>query len=84
MAEAKAKVSPKRTVQVVLEESVNLGRKLTLKGPDAIRPDSRYQIVEIAADHVVIQLLGDDHLVVPFASITSLRVQATQLTLSYR
>ena len=84
MADAKVKISAKRTIQQVLEESANVSRKLSFKGPDPIRPDSRYQIAEIAADHVVFQLLGDDLLVVPYASISSLRVQPTALTVNYR
>ncbi len=81
---ADVKISAKRTIQQVLEESANVNRKLSFKGPDPIRPDSRYAIAEIAADHVVFSLLGDDMLVVPYSSISSLRVQPTALTVNYR
>jgi len=78
-----AAAAPKRTLATVFEESVQVDRKLTIHGPDQIRPDSRYKITEIHADHVVIQLLGDDLLVLPYTSISSLRVQATGLTIRY-
>lgn len=74
----------KRTLKQVFEESLQLERKLTFQGPDNIRPDSRYTIAEVNEDHAVFRLLGDDMLVVPYASITSLRVAATQLTIRYR
>lgn len=74
----------KRTIKQIFEESLQLERKLTFHGPDNLRPDSRYAIVEVHEDHAVFRLLGDDLLVVPYASITSLRVAATQLTIRYR
>ncbi len=74
----------KRTLKQVLEESLQLERKLTFQGPDNLRPDSRYAIVEVNEDHAVFRLLGDDLLVIPYVSITSLRVAATQLTVRYR
>lgn len=75
--------TPKRTIATVFEESVQVDRKLTIQGPDQIRPDSRYKITEVHADHVVIQLLGDDLLVLPYTAISSLRVQATGLVIRY-
>jgi hypothetical protein len=80
---APAAAVPKRTLSTIFEESVQVDRKLTIHGPDQIRPDSRYKITEVHADHVVIQLLGDDLLVLPYTAISSLRVQATGLVIRY-
>lgn len=77
-------VAKKRTIQDIFEESLQLERKLTFQGPDNLRPDSRYAIAEVNEDHAVFRLIGDDSLVLPYASITSLRVGATQLTIRYR
>lgn len=74
----------KRTIKQIFEESLQLERKLSFHGPDNLRPDSRYAIAEINEDHAVFRLIGDDNLVLPYASITSLRVGATQLTIRYR
>lgn len=78
-----AATTGKRSLKQIFEESLQLERKLTFQGPDNLRPDSRYAIVEVNDDHAVFRLLGDDMLVIPYGSITSLRVAATQLTIRY-
>lgn len=74
----------KRTLQQIFQESAATERKLVFHGPDNLRPDSRHGIAEVAADHVVFRLFGDEALVVPYAAITSLKVGTTQLTIRYR
>ena len=73
----------KRTLKSIFEESANLDRKILFKGPDNLRPDSRYAIIEVAMDHVVFRLLGDDEFVIPYNSILTLTVGKTQLTVRY-
>jgi len=74
----------KRTLKQVLTECAQLDKKPSFKGPDNIRPDSRHSIVEVAEDHVVFQLLSDEAFVMPYASITALRVSGTAVLVSYR
>ncbi|MFZ9887071.1 MAG: hypothetical protein ACO3JL_06180 [Myxococcota bacterium] len=78
-----ATISGRRTLRHLFEESMQQERKLLFHGPDNIRPDSRYAIVEAQEDHVVFRLLGDDLLVIPYASITSLRVSMGQVVIRY-
>ena len=80
----KVRRSPKRTLMSVFEESVQVDRKLNFDGPDKLRPDSRYAIEEIAADHVVFRLIGDEVLVIPYSAIIALKVAPTALTVRYR
>ena len=82
--ETKSKSNPKRTMVRIFEECMTTERKLSFQGPDNIRADSRYAISEIGGDYVIFQLLGDDQLVVPFSSISSLRVTPTALSVRYR
>lgn len=85
MVEGSDKVQiSKRTLQQVFQESAAVERKLVFQGPDNLRPDSRHAIAEVAADHVVFRLFGDEALVIPYAAITSLKVGSTQLTIRYR
>lgn len=74
----------KRTLAQILEESAAAEKKLVFKGPDNLRPDSRHAITEIAADHVVFRLFGDEAFVLPYTSILALRVATTQLTVRYQ
>lgn len=76
-------LSPKRSLLHVLQEASANDRKLVFQGPDNLRPDSRYAIVEIASDHVVFQLVGDEKLIIPFTSIQALRLSTSQLTIRY-
>jgi hypothetical protein len=60
-------------------------RKLILQGPTTKLQDSRFQVQEAAADHVVIKLLGDlEMLIIPYASITTLKLERQVATISYR
>ena len=77
------RISPKRTLRHILEEACGQQKKLAFHGPDNLRPDSRYTIIEIASDHVVIQLIGEEQLAIPFAAIQSLRVSSTQIAIRY-
>jgi hypothetical protein len=74
----------KKTLKQIFQESAQFDRKLTFQGPETIRPDSRYAITEIAEDFVAFRLLGDEQLLIPYASVTNLKVAATQLTIRYR
>lgn len=74
----------KRTLMQILEECAAAEKKLVFQGPDNLRPDSRHAITEIAADHVVFRLFGDEAFVLPFTSILGLRVATTQLTIRYQ
>jgi hypothetical protein len=46
--------------------------------------DSRFAITDCAVDHVVIKLLGEEVLVLPYAAITSMKVERQVVTISYR
>lgn len=73
----------KKTLKQIFQESAQLERKLTFQGPDNIRPDSRYAILEVAEDFAAFRLLGDEQFILPYSSITALKVAATQLTIRY-
>lgn len=73
----------KKTLQNAFAEMGD--RKLILMGPGNSKlQDSRFAIQESGTDHVVIKLLGEEVLVIPFSSITSLKVERQQLTITYR
>ena len=74
----------KRTLKQIFEEAMSFDKKLVFKGPDNIRPDSRHAIVEIASDHVVFKLLGEEQHIVPFAALTFLKSDPKNLTVGYR
>lgn len=77
------KPTSKKTLQSVFAEMGE--RKIVLMGPGNSKlQDSRFVIQEAGVDHVVIKLLGEEHLVIPFASITTLKVERQQLTIAYR
>lgn len=81
MAENKA--LSKKTLQNIFAEMGE--RKLILLGPGNTKlQDSRFAIQDAGTDHVVVKLLGEEVLVIPFSSITSLKVERQQLTISYR
>jgi hypothetical protein len=82
MTDAKPPLS-KKTLQNVFSEMGE--RKIILLGPGNTKmQDSRFVIQEAGVDHVVIKLLGEEHLVIPFGSIISLKVERQQLTITYR
>ena len=72
----------KRTMQNIFAE---LGdKKIVLVQNGVKQQDSRFQVVEAAGDHVVIKLLGEETLILPYATLGSVKVERTQVTLSYR
>ena len=75
--------SSKRTLQNVFAEAGD--RKLIIFGSaNEKMQDSRFSIVDAAVDHVAIKLLGDEQLVIPYTSMTSVKVERTQLTIRVR
>jgi hypothetical protein len=82
MAEPEYEIS-KRTMKHLFEEAAQFERKIAFLGPDNLRPDSRYQVVEIAADYVVFQLLGDDQMILPWTAIHAIRMDKTTLSIRY-
>ncbi|MCC7071513.1 MAG: hypothetical protein IT383_09325 [Deltaproteobacteria bacterium] len=77
------KPSSKKTLQSMFAEPGD--RKLVLLGPNNSKlQDSRFSIEEAALDHVLIKLLGDEHLVVPYAAITDVKLERQVMTIRYR
>ena len=77
----KAKV---RTLQDVFSDGVT-EKKLIISGPGPEKmQDSRIGIGEAHGDHVVIKLLGEEQLVIPYASILTVKVERTQITIRIR
>jgi hypothetical protein len=83
-APAAAKAPPPRTLtQVLTEQTVD--KKLLILGPGQEKlQDSRYSVGDAGADHVVIKLLGEEQLILPFSSILSVKVDRTQVTIRLR
>jgi hypothetical protein len=80
---ADLKPQSKKNLQTIFAESGD--RKLVLQGPSTKLQDSRFVIADCAVDHLVIKLLNDqEYLVIPYASITSLKLERQVLTISYR
>ncbi|HEY4220899.1 MAG TPA: hypothetical protein VGO62_06140 [Myxococcota bacterium] len=76
------KPTSKKTLQQVLAEAGD--RKIVLaNGPQKLQ-DSRFAVLEAALDHVVIKLLGEETLVIPYGAVTSIKVERQVLTISYR
>ena len=81
---APAKAPPPRTLmQVFTEQTVDKKLLIVGPGPEKLQ-DSRYAVGEAGADHVVIKLLGDEQLVLPYSSILSIKVDRTQVTIRLR
>jgi hypothetical protein len=73
-----------KTLQQVLSDQT-ADRKLLILGPGPEKlQDSRYSIAEAGADHVVIKLLGEEQLVIPYASILTVKIDRGQVTLRLR
>ena len=77
--------SPKaRTLQHVLQDATP-DRKLLILGPGAEKmQDSRFSIAEIGTDFVSVRMLGDEQLLIPFSSITTVKAERTQVTIRIR
>ena len=77
------KPTSKKNLQQLFAESGD--RKLVLQGPNTKLQDSRFVIADCAVDHVVIKLLNDqEYLVIPYAAITTLKLERQVLTITYR
>ena len=77
------KPTSKKTMQNQFAEMGD--RKIILIGPGNQKvQDSRFAVQDAAADHVVIKMLGEEVLVIPYAAITSMKVERQVLTISYR
>ncbi len=77
------KPTSKKTMQAVFAEAGE--RKIVLAGPQTKLQDSRFAVADAALDHVAIKMLGDGELlVIPYTSITSLKVERQLLTIAYR
>lgn len=80
---AETKPSSKKTLQNLFAEPGE--RKLVLLGPNNSKlQDSRFSIAEAALDHVAIKLLGDEHLILPYASIADIKLERQVMTIRYR
>ncbi|HEY1101213.1 MAG TPA: hypothetical protein VGF99_19895 [Myxococcota bacterium] len=77
--------SPKaRTLQQVLLDATP-DRKLLIVGPGNEKmQDSRFSVAEVGADFVSVKLLGDEHLLIPFSSIVTVKAERTQVTIRIR
>jgi hypothetical protein len=76
------KAPSKRSLQNVWAE---LGdRKIVLLGPNNEKlQDTRYAVHDAGVDHVVIKLLGDELLVIPYSAMRSVKVERTVVTVKY-
>jgi hypothetical protein len=80
---ADLKPTSKKTLQNIFAESGE--RKLVLLGPNNQKlQDSRFAIADAAADHVVIKLLGEEQLVIPYASVADVKLERQVMTIRYR
>jgi hypothetical protein len=77
-----AKPISKKTLQNAFAEMGD--RKIVLISGTSKQQDSRFAIADCALDHVVIKLLGEETLVIPYGAITSMKVERQVLTISYR
>jgi len=76
------KPTSKKTMQNAFAEMGD--RKIVLISGTNKLQDSRYAVADAALDHVVIKMLGEDVLVIPYSSITSMKIERQQVTISYR
>lgn len=80
-----APATPKaRTLQAVLLDATP-ERKLLILGPGPEKlQDSRFSVAEVGTDFISIKLLGDEQLLIPFSSITTVKAERTQVTIRIR
>ncbi len=84
-APGEVKATATTTKKTLANVFLDLGeRKLVFQGADNLRQDSRYTVAEVAADHVVFKLLGDELFVLPFSSIMSVKLERQTATVRYR
>ncbi len=75
---------PTRTLQSLFSDSVT-DKKLLILGPGPEKlQDSRISIGEAHADHVVVKLLGDEQLIIPYSTILTVKLERTQVTIRLR
>ena len=80
---ADLKPTSKKSLQNIFAECGE--RKLVLIGPNNSKmQDSRFAIADCAEDHVAIKLLGDEQLVIPYASIQDVKLERQVMTIRYR
>lgn len=79
-----AKQPKPRTLQDVFSDGMSEKKLLILgPGPEKLQ-DSRVGIGEAHADHVVIKLLGEEQLIIPYSTILTVKVDRTQVTIRLR
>jgi hypothetical protein len=73
-----------RTLQTMFSDSV-ADKKLLIMGPGPEKlQDSRFTVGDAHADHVVIKLLGDEQLIIPYSTILTVKLDRTQITIRLR
>ncbi len=72
-------------MQDVLTDSV-ADKKLLIQGPGPGEKlqDSRITVGEAHADHVVIKLLGEEQLIIPYSTILTVKIERGQITIRLR
>ena len=76
---------PVRTMQEVFTDGV-ADKKLLIMGPGPTEKmqDSRISIGEAHSDHVVIKLLGEEQLIIPYSTVLTVKIDRTQITIRIR
>lgn len=85
-AAASAAAKPKvKTLQDVFSDGVS-DKKLLIQGPGPAEKlqDSRIAIGEAHSDHVVIKLLGEEQLIIPYSTVLTVKIDRTQITIRLR
>ena len=73
-----------RTLQQVFLDAGADKKLLSLgPGPEKIQ-DSRFSVGEAHADHVIIKLLGEEQLIIPYSSILTVKLERSQITIRLR
>lgn len=80
-----AKKEKPKTLQDVFSDGV-ADKKLLIQGPGPTEKlqDSRIGIGEAHADHVVIKLLGEEQLIIPYSTILTVKIERGQITIRLR
>lgn len=74
-----------RTLQDVFTDNA-AEKKLLIMGPGPAEKlqDSRFGIGEAHVDHVVIKLLGEEQLIIPYSTVLTVKVDRSQITIRLR
>jgi hypothetical protein len=80
-----ARAKPKTLADVLSADGIG-EKKLLITGPGPTEKlqDARIGIGEAHADHVVIKLLGEEQLVIPYSTILTVKIDRTQITIRLR